>query len=107
MQFDSLKHKCLVLASDGLWNLLDHNGAVTTVEMTDRKWFREAIYEKVNSFGVLYFYYPRRFRIHIILVLWFCGIIFIWKGTKLHGDDGRWEIVSQSLSYLTFFASVC
>ena len=46
--FNPLEHKCLVLASDGLWNLLDHKGAVTTVEMTERKWFREAIYEKVS-----------------------------------------------------------
>lgn len=43
------EHKCMVLASDGLWNLLDHRGAVSTVEMTDRKWFREAIYEKVRE----------------------------------------------------------
>lgn len=46
-RFNPEEHKCLVLASDGLWNLLDPKGAVATVEMTDRKWFREAIYEKV------------------------------------------------------------
>lgn len=48
MNFDPEEHRCIVLASDGLWNLLDSKSAVTTVEMTDRKWFREALYEKVG-----------------------------------------------------------
>ena len=37
-----------MLASDGLWNLASHEAAVKIIEMTDRKWFREALYEKVR-----------------------------------------------------------
>lgn len=48
MRFNPYEQKCLVLATDGLWNLLDSKAAIQTVEMTERKWFREAIYEKVS-----------------------------------------------------------
>lgn len=47
--FNAYQNKCLVLATDGLWNLLDEKAAVQCVEMTERKWFREAIYEKVSE----------------------------------------------------------
>jgi len=50
LPLDPFEHKCLILATDGLWNLLDYKTAVSSVEMIERKWFREAIYEKVSSY---------------------------------------------------------
>lgn len=49
VDFNPYQQKCLVLATDGMWNLIDAKAAIKTVEMTERKWFREAIYEKVSK----------------------------------------------------------
>lgn len=46
-KFNPTTMRCLVLASDGLWNIIDPKSAITITEMTERKGFREVIYGKV------------------------------------------------------------
>ncbi|KAF6033433.1 hypothetical protein EB796_008259 [Bugula neritina] len=70
LPLDPYEHKCLILATDGLWNLLDYKTAVSSVEMIERKWFREAIYEKGHPVSGDPYYHHASSLVNLVLRRW-------------------------------------